>query len=370
MSSSDESVHFVGESNPGTDPSEATSRMAESPSASPSSGRRRSLHRMAAAFRRLIDEGEEEIEGEASSPGEEEKITTGPRPIRPHSSAHLGPSSLQTSHITQMREEFFIPNAQVIYTPGPQTSAPVPQANCLSFFLAQVRAGLRFSIPSFYREVAQLFHVPLNQLVPNSFRIMASFYMIFHFNGHPVSAQIFSQCFCLKAASGGFFLLTPRPGVSFLPAPNAPKKWKSGYFFALSSGPWGFFDRWIEETPPSLTVEERDIPLTSFINLLNERPYDCRAMIDERLLGHFGLSPHVEPLDESLADIMFSKYFREFSEKEKERERGGNTPPSRSARGTSASSASKGKRSMSPSGGTPSEGPAKKTRASSTGLLL
>ncbi|KAL0445080.1 UNVERIFIED_CONTAM: hypothetical protein Slati_2230700 [Sesamum latifolium] len=76
MSSSDESVRFVGESNPGDDPSEATSRMAGSQSAGPSSGRRQSLRRLAANFCRLIDEEEEEAEGsegEASSPGEEEK---------------------------------------------------------------------------------------------------------------------------------------------------------------------------------------------------------------------------------------------------------------------------------------------------------
>ncbi|KAL0462460.1 UNVERIFIED_CONTAM: hypothetical protein Slati_0133600 [Sesamum latifolium] len=313
-STSDESVRFVGENNPSEDPFEATSRMAGSQSAGPSSGWRRSLRMMAAAVRRLIDEDDEEdeIEGEASSPGEDEGMTIGPKPVRSSSSsAHLGPSSLQTSHIFQMRREFFIPDSQVIYTPGPQSSAPSPQTNCLSFFLAQVRAGLRFPIPSFYQEVAQLFQVPLNQLVPNSFRIMASFYMIFRINGHPVSAQIFSQYFCLKSASHGFFLLTPRPGVSFLPAPSAPKKWKSGYFFVLSPGSWGFPDRWIEETPPSLSVRERDVSLTSFINLLNERPYDCRAMIDERLLGHFGLSPHVEPLDEPLGIAYFS-YFLMF----------------------------------------------------------
>ncbi|KAL0406318.1 UNVERIFIED_CONTAM: hypothetical protein Slati_3945700 [Sesamum latifolium] len=280
--------------------------MEGSQSVGPSSGRRQSLCRLAATYRRLIDEEEEEIEGEASSPGEEEKTTTGPTPIHPYSSAHLGPCSLQTSHITQMREEFFIPNAQVMYTPGPQASAPFPQANCLSFFLAQVRAGF-------------------------------------------------------ESASLGFFLLTPRPGVSFLPAPNAPKKWKSRYFFALSSGPWGFPDRWIEETP-SLTVEEREVPLTSFINLLNERPYDCRAMIDERLLGHFGLSPHVEPLD--------NKYFRECSEKEKEKEKGGNTPPSHSARGTSASSASKGKRPMSPLGGRLLKARLRRPESVLRGLLL
>ncbi|KAL0445372.1 UNVERIFIED_CONTAM: hypothetical protein Slati_2259900 [Sesamum latifolium] len=68
-SSSDESVRFVGEINPGDDPSEATSRRTGSRSAGPSSGRRRSLRWMAKAFRRLIDEEGEEAEGEASSPG-------------------------------------------------------------------------------------------------------------------------------------------------------------------------------------------------------------------------------------------------------------------------------------------------------------
>ncbi|KAL0435157.1 UNVERIFIED_CONTAM: hypothetical protein Sradi_0223600 [Sesamum radiatum] len=240
---------------------------------------------MEAAFRLLIDEEEEETEGEASSSGEEEKVVKDLRPVHPSSSVDLGPSTLQSSHLTQMRQDFFIPDSQIIYTPGPQACAPFPPANCLAFFLAQICAGLRFPIPSFYQEVAQLFKVPLNQLVPNSFRIMASFYMVFHFNGHPVSAQIFSQCFCLLAASRGFFLMNPRPGVSFLPAPNAPKKWKSGFFFALSSWPWGFPNRWIEETPPPMSVGERDVSLTSFINVLNEKSYDCRALIDERLLG-------------------------------------------------------------------------------------
>ncbi|KAL0438237.1 UNVERIFIED_CONTAM: hypothetical protein Slati_2306700 [Sesamum latifolium] len=64
-STSDESIRFVGENNPGEDPFEATSRMAGSQSAGPSSGRRQSLRMMAAAVLRLIDgdEEEDEIEG-------------------------------------------------------------------------------------------------------------------------------------------------------------------------------------------------------------------------------------------------------------------------------------------------------------------
>ncbi|KAL0312294.1 UNVERIFIED_CONTAM: hypothetical protein Sradi_5628700 [Sesamum radiatum] len=63
-----ESVRFVGESHPGEDPFEATSRMAGSQSAGPSGNRRRSLRRMAAAFYRLIDEEEEEVSGMRARP--------------------------------------------------------------------------------------------------------------------------------------------------------------------------------------------------------------------------------------------------------------------------------------------------------------
>ncbi|KAL0416689.1 UNVERIFIED_CONTAM: hypothetical protein Slati_3500800 [Sesamum latifolium] len=135
MSSSDESVRYVGESNPDDDPFEATSKMAGSQSAGPSSGRRRSLRRMAAAFHRLIDEKEEKTEGETSSPGEEEKVVTNLPPVHHLSSVDLGPSSLQTSHITQMTEEFFIHDSQVIYTPGPRLVLLFPQPTLFLSFL-------------------------------------------------------------------------------------------------------------------------------------------------------------------------------------------------------------------------------------------
>ncbi|KAL0345833.1 UNVERIFIED_CONTAM: hypothetical protein Sradi_4414600 [Sesamum radiatum] len=120
----------------------------------------------------------------------------------------------------------------------------------------------------------------------------------------------------------------------------------------------------IEEPPPSVAVGERDASLSSFLELLNEIPYDCQALIDERLLGHFCLSPQVEPLEESGigADIMFSKYLPDYAA----RERGAGTP-SRSPRGTLASSGSKGQRPMSPPTRITSEGSAKRTRASSLG---
>ncbi|KAL0367748.1 UNVERIFIED_CONTAM: hypothetical protein Sradi_3664900 [Sesamum radiatum] len=65
---------------------------ADSRSAGPSSGRRQSLRRMATAFSRLIDEEEEETEGEASSPGEEERVVRALTSVPSSSAVDLGPS--------------------------------------------------------------------------------------------------------------------------------------------------------------------------------------------------------------------------------------------------------------------------------------
>ncbi|KAK4383755.1 hypothetical protein Sango_2746100 [Sesamum angolense] len=48
---------------------------------------------------------------------------------------------------------------------------------------------------------------------------------------------------------------------------------------------------------------ERGAALCSLLEILNEDSYDGRSLIDE----HFGLSPKVEPLGHSLANIMFGK---------------------------------------------------------------
>ncbi|KAL0463288.1 UNVERIFIED_CONTAM: hypothetical protein Slati_0216400 [Sesamum latifolium] len=119
MASSDESVRFVGESHPDEDPSEATSKRA--------------------------DKEEEEVggnEGEASSLGEEGRVVTDLVVVHPSSMIDWGSSTLKSSHINQLRREFFIPNLMVIYAPGPDGRAPFPPANCLSFFVAQLSQAI------------------------------------------------------------------------------------------------------------------------------------------------------------------------------------------------------------------------------------
>ncbi|KAL0405627.1 UNVERIFIED_CONTAM: hypothetical protein Slati_3876600 [Sesamum latifolium] len=301
MSSTDESVSYVGESQ-GDDPSEATSRRSGSPLPSYVAGRRWSLRQVA---RRLLDESSSEEEGvgeeEVSSPGEmespprEERVSSGHRGSRPEGSAWVA---------------------------------------------CGLRAGLRFPIPSFFYEASRDLKVPLNQLVPNSIRLLAAFSIVLRYNNLIPTSGLFYQCFQLKRTKPGVFHFAPRRGVSYLPTPSPPKHWKGDFFFILPPLPWNIPRRWIWESPPpvQISLADRSSNFCGLLDRLNERPYDCKELVDERLLSHFGLSPRGVPLREPLDDIMFSKYLRD-------EHRAALTPPAtRSSRGTSFSSDQRGKR--------------------------
>ncbi|KAL0446394.1 UNVERIFIED_CONTAM: hypothetical protein Slati_1767300 [Sesamum latifolium] len=180
----------------------------------------------------------------------------------------------------------------------------------MNFFTSQLRAGLRFPLPSFFCEVSHGFQVPLNQLVPNSIRILAAFYMVFQYNNLIPTFRVFSQYFQLKRTEPRVFHFAPRRGVSFLPTPSPPKRWKGDFFFVLPPRPWIVPHRWIYDYPPAVPFShaDRSFNLCCLLDKLNERPYDCRVLTKERLLSHFGLSSRTVPLQEPLDDIMFGKH--------------------------------------------------------------
>ncbi|KAL0361752.1 UNVERIFIED_CONTAM: hypothetical protein Sradi_3859700 [Sesamum radiatum] len=66
------------------------------------------------------------------------------------------------------------------------------------------------------------------------------------------------------------------------------------------------------DSPPAVPfwLSDRSFNLSCLLNKLNERPYDCRELAEERLLSYFGLSPRTVPLQEPL-DIMFGKHLRD-----------------------------------------------------------
>ncbi|KAK4394331.1 Taxoid 7-beta-hydroxylase [Sesamum angolense] len=245
----------------------ATSKRSGSHPPSYIGGRRWSLRQ---AGRRLLDKsstGEDDEEEEDFSAGErdiihrDERGLPGTRGSRPSGSTWVA-CSLRQSDIYQLVEEFGILPEFVVSVPPPDNHLSSPPLGYMSFFASQIRASLRFPLPSFFCDISSEFQVPLNQLAPNSIRILVAFSVVFQYNNLIPTFRVFSQYFQLKRAEPGVFHFAPRCGVSFLPTPSPHKRWK---------------------------------------DKLNEKSYDCKELTEERLMSHFGLSPRVVPLQEPLA---------------------------------------------------------------------
>lgn len=63
--------------------------------------------------------------------------------------------------------------------------------------------------------------------------------------------------------------------------------------------------------PPIMlfSIRERIPALSGFMEELNTDPYDCRGMVDERLVFHFGLSSKVVTLEEPLSITSSRSHF-------------------------------------------------------------
>ncbi|KAL0374263.1 UNVERIFIED_CONTAM: hypothetical protein Sradi_3342000 [Sesamum radiatum] len=160
--------------------------------------------------------------------------------------------------------------------------------------------------------------------------------------GHSVvSGEIWdsSRCFQLKQIEPGVFHFAPRRGVSFIPTPSPPKRWKGDFFFVLPPSPWNIPHRWIYKSPPAVQrVDRREAPKSFW-----PKPASCAPV---RALGYFKFAyyrfvfctccfDHGFVL--CVEDIMFSKHLRD-------QHKGATTSPTtRSSRRTPSSSDQRGK---------------------------
>ncbi|KAL2228474.1 UNVERIFIED_CONTAM: hypothetical protein Sindi_1827100 [Sesamum indicum] len=173
-------------------------------------------------------------------------------------------------------------------SPGEEEREVSPSPREWGSSVLKLKSDLRFPILSFYSDVATLFWCPSKPVSPQLLQTFGQFLHDFLF-----SSVLFPLAFFLKRAETGW---------------------------------------------------ESSITLTSLLDILNNSPYDCRSLTNERLLDHFSLNPRVEPLEDSLENIMFSKLIRDHTLGF----RTGGIPPSRSSRGTLFSSESRVKFAASP----------------------
>lgn len=88
--------------------------------------------------------------------------------------------------VLSLREKYGIPpnfSIRVRFTRGHPDNLP---ARCLYFYVVQLDVGLCFLVPPFG---ALLFNVPLNQLLPESLSLLASYAMLVLYLGEEPSAE-------------------------------------------------------------------------------------------------------------------------------------------------------------------------------------
>ncbi|KAL0367235.1 UNVERIFIED_CONTAM: hypothetical protein Sradi_3613600 [Sesamum radiatum] len=125
-------------------------------------GRKWSLRQAARCLLVESSEVEDDEEEEDSSLAEivpiprEERILPGTRGSQPLGSTWVA-YYLRQSDIYQLVEEFGIPPEIVISVPPPHSHPSSPPPGYMSFFISQLMAGLRFSLPSFFCEVSRGF---------------------------------------------------------------------------------------------------------------------------------------------------------------------------------------------------------------------
>ena len=74
------------------------------------------------------------------------------------------------------------------------------------FHVIFLHNGLRFSLSGFVLELLYDYGVALSQLVPNAWRIIATFYIGCHIIGVPSTSQLFRNFFFLKTRKEFYFL--------------------------------------------------------------------------------------------------------------------------------------------------------------------
>ncbi|KAK6138826.1 hypothetical protein DH2020_027430 [Rehmannia glutinosa] len=176
---------------------------------------------------------------------------------------------------------------------------PPPQG--LTFFIGQLDGGLRFPINSFFSDVSSMYKIPLNQLTPNSFRIIAGFLIITKFLSITPSTDLFFALFQVKSSTPkGLFYITARNETNFLGKyPTSNKFWKDRYFFVISTEVWPFPYEWVWSLPPQQKHDpkKRPLDLQDLIHKLTAVKYDLSKIITPSLLYYSGVSPEVVPLE-------------------------------------------------------------------------
>ncbi|KAG6517374.1 uncharacterized protein LOC122055787 isoform X1 [Zingiber officinale] len=211
---------------------------------------------------------------------------------------------------SRIRMAFKIPHDHRIRIPRSDQRPHVPPDGFTTFFHEQLVGGLRFPVPSFFTEVSEYFRIPLQQLTPNSFKLLCAVVIIFRFHHLPLNPVTFHYFFYAKTIKVGVFYFTARLSSKFLKQdPKSHKSWKSWktrYFFVKPACPFTWPIGWQRELPPQpyLGNFKDDDTYQAAADVLIDLHFDGNLLLEESLLFYYGLSPIETQLKQPLADIM------------------------------------------------------------------
>ncbi|KAK6117347.1 hypothetical protein DH2020_048938 [Rehmannia glutinosa] len=226
-------------------------------------------------------------------------------PARPHIISTLSEDSLHN-----LRINAGIPSNYELRLPGPTDLPHSPPPGFATFFVDQLEAGLRFPVPDLLSGISRSFGIPLTQLVPNSIRLMVSFFMILSHSGEVPTPALWRTYYQAKNTSTpGFFYFTSRGLAKFIDGtPSSHKYWKKRYFYISPPTPWTFPTRWLDDLPHQGRPPKPSPHLLALARRLNTAPYHAQLLVDSwPLLYHFRLSPKVADLPGTIEQAMLER---------------------------------------------------------------
>ena len=211
------------------------------------------------------------------------------------SSPEVEASSLSGPNVDQIREQYRIPELFRLFAPGADGRVNSPPEGQVAFYLEDLRAGLRFPVPEFIRNVLDYYGLCPAQLAPNSVRLIVSFALLCRLLPTEPRISLFRVFFVLRPhpKARGWWYFTPRKGLSFITdLPTSIHGWKNQFFFASSSAPWGFSARWGNpRTDPNENSRVEVGDREDFHRLKDISVPKQSELVTEQALYDAGLSP-------------------------------------------------------------------------------
>ena len=120
-------------------------------------------------------------------------------------------SRLEPSDLEKIRDLYHIPQNVVLVVPGLNWRASCPPVGWVCLYEGHLRAGLRFPLVPFVRNILNEYRVPLAQIVPNGIRILMKFLLLCGENEVEPTIELFRFCFQLRKAAqaSGYKLFMP-----------------------------------------------------------------------------------------------------------------------------------------------------------------